>query len=380
MNGQCRCCGGSIENEPLIVYDNLPQQAQFFPEKSDLLDEKGIKLAVYQCPFCGLIQLLGEPVSYHRDVIRATGVSEDMGKFRKEQYEKFLRKYQLQGKKILEIGAGKGEYMQFMKAAGGEVYGYEHRKESAQAAQENGLTIYEGYLENSDMQIPGAPYHAFYMMNFLEHIPKPGELLKGIYNNLTDDAVGIVEVPNVDMILKKELFSEFILDHLMYFTKDTFKRMLELNGFEVLEMKDIWYEYIISATVRKRTSISLCGFDVKRGTIEKSVKNYISSMQKKRKQVAAWGAGHQALADFSLLHFQDEINMVIDSAQFKQNHYTPATHIPVMAPAVLDKGEIGAVLIMAAGYSDEISKIINEKWPDISIAVLRDYGVEVIKD
>ena len=31
---------------------------------------------------------------------------------------------------------------------------------------------------------------------------------------------GIIEVPNFDMILKKKLYTEFIRDHIYYFTKE----------------------------------------------------------------------------------------------------------------------------------------------------------------
>jgi len=89
-------------------------------------------------------------------------------------------------------------------------------------------------------------------LNFLEHLPDPNSTLRGIYNNLTDDAIGLVEVPVFDMILRNKLFSEFIGDHLLYFTKETLTATLRLNGFEIIDCNEEWYEYIISATVKKR--------------------------------------------------------------------------------------------------------------------------------
>ena len=65
-------------------------------------------------------------------------------------------------------------------------------------------------------------------MSFLEHIPHPNETLSGIYNNLNDDAIGLIEVPNFDMILKNKLFSEFIGDHLFYFTEKCTRNVLQL--------------------------------------------------------------------------------------------------------------------------------------------------------
>ena len=68
------------------------------------------------------------------------------------------------------------------------------------------------------------------------------------------------------------------------------------------------------------------------------------------------------------------------SAEFKQNKYTPGTHIPIVSPEILcdKKNEIGKVLVMAASYSDEVARIIEEKYSYLSIGILRDDGVELI--
>lgn len=76
MNSErtCRCCKAQINSKPILCYENMPKAAQFFPTKEDLNQEKGVKLELYQCLHCGLIQLLDEPVSYYRDVIRAAAI------------------------------------------------------------------------------------------------------------------------------------------------------------------------------------------------------------------------------------------------------------------------------------------------------------------
>ena len=81
----CRVCNGELK-KTIIALENMPKSAQLFPEKKDLRKEKGIKLSVYQCPYCGLVQITDKPVSYYKQVIRATGISEEMQKFRKTQF------------------------------------------------------------------------------------------------------------------------------------------------------------------------------------------------------------------------------------------------------------------------------------------------------
>lgn len=378
MDYRCRCCNSELDEEPILIYDNMPQNAQRFPSETELFNERGEKFELHQCQYCGLIQVIGLPVPYYRDVIRSSGVSEEMYKFRVLQFEQFIRKYRLQDKKILEIGAGCGEYMKIFHKVGADVYGIENKEESVNAVRKRGLKINHFFLELEHDKIHGAPYDAFYIMNFLEHIPQPNDFIKGIFNNLKEGAVGIIEVPNVNMLLEKKLYSEFIKDHLMYFTKESLKMIIEKNGFEVVECKEIWYDYIISAIVKKRKKYDLSALYQKRTEISEMIVSYLEQKNTQGKRVAVWGAGHQALAVLALSDINDKIECVIDSAPFKQQKFTPATHIPIVAPEILKENKIGAVLIMAAGYSDEVARIMKKRYSGIDIAILRDYGIEIV--
>ena len=210
-------------------------------------------------------------------------------------------------------------------------------------------------------------------MNFFEHLPDPNATLKSLYNNLSDSGVGLIEVPNFDMILRNDLFSEFINDHLFYFTKETLTRVLELNGFEIIECKEVWYDYIISATVRKRACINLQNFKNQQLKIKNDLKEYI----KNYKKVAVYGAGHQALAVLSLAEISNDIVYVVDDAIFKQEKYTPATHIPIVSNENLNFDPVDAIIVMAASYSDEVAKKLKNRIDIISdIAILRDSGLE----
>ncbi|SEM24703.1 Methyltransferase domain-containing protein [Butyrivibrio sp. ob235] len=362
---RCRCCGKELPEKNLLLYRNMPKSAQFFPTEEELENEKGLDIVLKQCPYCGLVQAIGEPVPYFRDVIRASGFSDEMMEFRRKQYSEWMAENNLESKKVIEIGCGKGEYMTAMETAGCIAFGLEHSDENILEAKKAGHNVIKGFIENEDYRIKGAPYDGFYIMNFLEHIPEPGGFIRGIANNLRDGAVGIVEVPNFDMILEESLYSEFIQDHVSYFTKDTLENILRLNGFEVLTCESIWYGYILSAKVRKRSDIDVLALISKENEMNDKISGLLKSWRAEGKKVAAWGAGHQALANFSLLGMSEYLECVIDSAPFKQGKYTPATHLPVVSSDVLKKGEIDVVIVMAGGYSDEIMRIIEREYPGV---------------
>ncbi|MCM2267881.1 MAG: methyltransferase domain-containing protein, partial [Elusimicrobiales bacterium] len=254
----CRACGAPLIKNPLLSMAGMPKGAQFLPSRAQLKLERGVNLYIRQCSGCGLVQLDSTPVPYWREVIRAAAFSPEMGEFRKKQFSAFVKKYKLRGKKVLEPGCGKGEYLRLMAAAGARAYGLEYCAASVQEARRAGLKVTRGFVTGGG--ITGGSFDAFFTMNFLEHLPEPNVFLSGIAANLSPGGVGLVEVPNFDMVIRKKLFSEFIPDHLFYFTSDTLRSLLERNGFQVLSMKSVWHDYILSVEIRKRTSLDLKAF------------------------------------------------------------------------------------------------------------------------
>jgi len=373
---KCRVCERGFMKEPLLRYENMPKVAQFLPAEKDLKSDRGVDLEIYQCSGCGLIQLNSDPVPYYRQVIRATAVSDEMNEFRTKQFGDFAQRFSLNGKRVIEIGCGRGEFLSILRKVGMDAYGLEDSEEAVRWCVGEGLKVSRGYVENEILRINGGPFDAFCMLNFLEHLPEPNSVLGGIYNNISENAVGLVEVPNFDMILRKNLFSEFATDHLLYFTKDTLSTVLRLNGFEVIECSEIWHEYILSAVVIKRQRLEMYNFSRHHVHLQNELKDYIEQFHAGK--VAVWGAGHQALAILSMTNLSGKIRYVIDSAVFKQGKYTPATHIPIVSPETLVLDPVDTVIVMAASYSNEVVKIIKEKFGQkIKLAVLRDYGLEI---
>jgi 2-polyprenyl-3-methyl-5-hydroxy-6-metoxy-1,4-benzoquinol methylase len=374
---RCRVCGGGFFQDPLLRYEDMPGAAQFLPDTESLESDSGVDLDVYQCSGCGLVQLSNAPVPYYRDVIRAAAFSTEMKDFRMKQFESFIRRFSLSGKKVVEIGCGCGEFLSMLQQLGVAAYGLEHSHESAARCQKDGLRVSRGFIESRNYGLDHAPFDAFLLLNFLEHLPDPNSALTGIRNNLSDGAVGLVEVPNFDMILRNRLFCEFIGDHLFYFTEETLNATLRLNGFEVIDCEEIWHEYILSAVVRKRKRLDLSRFHEHRQQLKSQMEGYIHRFGNKR--VAIWGAGHQALAAISLMKLGDKVKYVVDSATFKQGKYTPATHVPIVSPDALESDPVDAIIVMGASYSDEVAKNLQRKsGGNMSISVFRDFGLELI--
>lgn len=383
---KCRICNHEFFEKPFGVFKNMPKSAQFFPTADEIKDEKGINLEICQCSNCGVVQLTNEPVPYFKEVIRANGISKEMQEFREKQFKEFVDKFSLKNKKTIEIGCGFGEFLSIMDKFT-DAYGLEYSDKGIENCLKQGLKATKGFVENENYSIPNAPFNAFYIMSFLEHLPDANKLLQGIYNNLTEDGVGLVEVPNFDMILQNNLYSEFIVDHLFYFTKETLENTLNLNGFEVIECKEIWHNYILSATIKKSKkfeakkekikSVDNSAFQDYQEKLKKELNNYVDKFS--TKNVAIWGAGHQSLTVIALAELQDKIKYVIDSAKFKQNKFTPATHIPILDSSALNLDPPESIIVIAGSYNNEVIKIIQSEFKQIkNIAVLMESGLDII--
>jgi 2-polyprenyl-3-methyl-5-hydroxy-6-metoxy-1,4-benzoquinol methylase len=353
----------------------MPRVAQFLPDASSVEADRGLDLIVCQCSGCGLVQLDGDPVPYYKDVIRSAGLSPEMRAFRQAQFGGFVSRFGLAGRKAIEIGCGRGEYLSVLQESGAVAHGLEHAADAVAACVAEGRHVTQGFVEAPNQTLPGGPFDAFLILNFLEHLPDPNATLRGIRHNLSDGGVGMVEVPNFDMMLRQRQFAEFVSDHLLYFTAATLTSTLTINGFEVLDCSEQFHGYILSADVRKRGPLDLGGFEAQQRRLKDEIHAYIGRFPAGR--VAIWGAGHQALAIMSLLDLGRSVRYVVDSAPFKQGKFTPATHLPIVPPSALDTDPVDALIIIAAGYSDEVARIVRSRFnPGLQVAIWREHGLE----
>ncbi|MCK9597167.1 methyltransferase domain-containing protein [Candidatus Pacearchaeota archaeon] len=365
----CRLCNTSLKKS-LLKYINTPSQVQYFSDKP--LKKKGVKLKIYQCPNCGLIQTSSNPPYYYKEVIRASGFSEEMINFRHKQFKEFVENYNLKDKIICEVGCGKGEYLQIVTQYAKKSFGIEFNKDSAEYCNRIGIPVVSGVFT----KIPIVnTFDAFYSFSYMEHLPNIQEFLTNIKLNLNDDGVGIIEVPNFNFILKNGLFSEFMIDHLTYFTKDTLCLVMQLNGFDVLDCKEVWYDYILSVTVKKRKTLDTTIFKNKKKLLEKELSSFINTFDG---DIAVWGAGHQSLFLISVFGFDKKIKYIIDSAKFKQDKY-PISNIKIVSPEYAKKNPTKAILIVVGSYSNEVINIIkNQFCTNIKIAVIKNNNLEII--
>jgi 2-polyprenyl-3-methyl-5-hydroxy-6-metoxy-1,4-benzoquinol methylase len=353
----------------------MPKAAQYFPKKDEFAKDKGIILNVCQCSACGLVQLNVGPVEYFKEVITAASLSDKARLSRLNQMKEFAAEFGLSGKKVLEVGSGKGDMLDILEEAGLNAIGIEASSKSVEIGQSAGRNMVNGYIGDIS-KINGYPFDAFVSLNYIEHQPEPGSIIKSIYNNTTTDAVGFVTVPNLDYLLETRCFYEFVADHLSYFTKKTLTHAFESNGFDVLECNTINENNDIAAIVKKKEFLNVSGHFSEVETLIKNLQQIVADYTARDKKVAVWGAGHRTLALLSLGQLSN-IEYVVDSAKFKQGRFTPVLHLNIVSPECLKERKVDLVMVMVPGlYPDEVLKILTQMNVGADVAVLRGNQIE----
>ena len=383
MRSSCIVCGAPLFEEPLYVCKNMPESSQNLLTGNDLKQGKGKKVDfdLCQCSGCGLVQFNCEPVPYYRDSTRAGERCAALIELRRVQYKHLIETYGLQGGKILEVGAGKGGFLKTLKEMVEyqiHEYGIENNPEFVRIANEvEGVNVRQGFIDTPNAQIDGAPFDAFVSFAFPARLIEPNEMLRGVYNNLKDGAVGLVMVPSLEHLLEPGGFYDITSDHIAYYSENTLRFLLQKNGFDVIEQGKVSKIYIY-AIVRKRLphNIQSIWSDVE--PLAQQVRDFVAEATEDGKKIAVWCAGHFAFTVLSVAQIGDHVSYIIDNAKFKQGFFAPASYVPIVGAEHFQEEPVDTILILGPIYIDEIIDEIRTKCSkDIRIAAMDKNGLQI---
>jgi len=146
-------------------------------------------------------------------------------------------------KKVLELGCATGQISRRLAENGCDVVGIEIDEESARVAEKYCKAIYVGDIET----VGDMPYHGYFdcllMLDVLEHLRHPSDVLKSLKKYLKEDGYIIASIPNVanwqvrwDLMLGRfEYKDSGILDrtHLRFFNEKSAKELFHGAGFNI---------------------------------------------------------------------------------------------------------------------------------------------------
>lgn len=374
---KCIVCDTELMSDAFLSLPNMPACAQNIPSAEDLAADRGLDLNLFQCSCCGLVQLDCEPVRYFRDVIRAGGGTKTMTELRQSQYRHFIDLCHLEGKRILEVGCGQGEFLEMLRGFPVVGFGIENRSDLVAMAVDKGLNVIRDFASDPRHKIAGAPFDAFVQFNFIEHQPKPNEMVQCIRENLVEGGVGLVTAPAFEYI-RHDCVYEIMRDHLAYYTDGALRFLFMRNGFDVLESGVVNRDtnYVI---VKKREVLTSETFKTNIAEIKHGLNEFVAQRKADGRKLAFWAASHQCFTAASFLERPEDVAYIVDSAKFKQGRYSPTSHIPIVSPETFYADPVDDILVLAPGYTEEIARLIRQHvGSGICIYALRSDKIETI--
>ena len=285
----------------------------------------------------------------------------------------------MKGKKIIEIGAGKGGYLRTLKDMTEyniSEYGIENNIEFVKEAQGLGVNVFQGDVENKEVDLPGAPYDAFVSFSYLARLINPNNMVSLIEKNLTENGIGYILVPSLEHLMNGTGYFDIVRDHIAYYDIETLRFLFTKNNFEILEYgnKLNLYTYVV---VRKRKRLNIKKhWDYVENLIKK-VQQYVSEKKNENKKIAVWCAGHYAFTVLSTTEIEENIDYIIDNAKIKQGHFAPGSKLPIVGPEHFNEAPVDVIMILGPIYIDEIVKEIRGKYSKkIEIVTLDKDGIK----
>lgn len=147
--------------------------------------------------------------------------------------------------RILDIGCGRGLFLNIMEKDGWAVTGHEFDEKSASYAIKNyGIDVHAGPLEG---KFEEGSFDVVNINHVLEHLENPGETLTECHRILKKGGLLVIAVPNIDSFQanfgKHNWFQLDIPFHLFHFSSKGLIGLLEKKSFQVHLIRHFKFEY-----------------------------------------------------------------------------------------------------------------------------------------
>ena len=386
----CPTCGSGKTRLFYEVEDVPTNSCILFDTRADAVGcDKG-SIALRFCETCGFIYnsaFRQDLTEYSGRYEETQGFSPTFSKFHRDLAQQMIDRHGLTGKRVMEIGCGKGEFLVLLSQLGeNEGVGIDpsalpERLKGVTGAER--VTLIPEYFE---------PYHCDDQPDFLcckmtlEHITQTSDFISTIRAGLDPDKQTVVffQVPEADRIIRHCAFEDIYHEHCSYFTESSLRYLFSSSGFEVtrtaIEYDD---QYLTIEAVPSRNSDAGLASEALDELaqlvetfperLEKHKKHWRSTVAKAKadgKTVVLWGSGSKAVSFLTLPDIADAVDVVTDINPNRQGHFMPGTGHPIIAPDQLKDIDPGLVVVMNRIYEDEISQDLADMGIDCAVECL----------
>ena len=273
-----------------------------------------------------------------------------------EQVSEIISK-NLGKKSLIEVGCGKGFFLEMLLTKGFEVCGFD------KSYGGNNPNIKKTYFDK-DSKVNGK---GIILRHVLEHVEEPLGFLNKIKDSNGGKGLIYIEVPCFDWILKNRAWFDICYEHVNYFRLSDLRKMFGKVISEGHFFGNGQYIYIVAELESLKDKIEATDkIEFPKDFLE----NVPNSESGNGSLNVIWGASTKGVI-FSLLSRRKDfrIDLAVDINPVKQERYLPVTGIKVVSPEYLMKNYNSEVniYIMNSNYYDEIIEITKNKYNYIKV-------------
>jgi len=158
-----------------------------------------------------------------------------------KRYNELLDRFEKYRKtnNLLDVGAGKGFFLEIAKARGWNVYGTELTDQAIQECENKSLQMKKGCL--NEVGFDANQFDVITSFEVIEHINNPKEIVQEMHRILRENGKVYITTPNFNSILRYRLKSKYDVieypNHLCYFTKKTLRKLFTDAGFSIKRLQ-----------------------------------------------------------------------------------------------------------------------------------------------
>jgi len=278
----------------------------------------------------------------------------------------------LRGKRILEIGCGKGDFLRLLcRRASATGIGYDTTFEGTAGRSQNGVRFYKSYLTPD--QVPGR-FDAVICRHVIEHVPDVAGFLRELRKILAacGDPVIVIETPRFEWIAENLSLCDVCYEHCNYLTMASLSFLCERAGFDIVEHKRVFGEQYQVLKLRIASGPRERAVRASKLTVKYNLSYFATRAQERFKRLkkqlrnsdvqgnwAIWGAGAKGVGLVNLLG-AERPRFVIDQNTSKQGCMIPGSDVTVISPMDPRLLELDFILIANPNYEAEITALLRQ--------------------
>ncbi len=289
-----------------------------------------------------------------------------------------VEKYDLRDKDIVEIGAGKGDFLIMLCALqGNRGWGYDPSYVPDEGYTAPNVTFVQDFYTEKYIDQPA---DLIVCRHVLEHIPDPDAFIAQVRRAVGGQrSVVFFEVPNSLWTLRRGGIWDVIYEHCSFFSPFSLAHLFRRHGFDVLAVNEVFGGQFVTIEVvpsgageQPSATASFSPADLAALTADAHAfaesyrakreewQTRLATLAAEGKRGVVWGAGSKGVTFLNAMAAGDEIAAVVDINPRKQGKYVAGTGQRIVAPAELAELRPDFVIIMNANYRDEIGRMLVE--------------------